>query len=164
MGDAHEVVSQRPPISLSTVVARAHMYTNAVNVWELSIVQGTFSVAPRQTLESRFATFPSLYTPSFTSPPALAGERKSAIGSLHRLSLSGCPAPKVMYAMPRCALGRCGLSPRGMRSDMMDPNSAKSAFTAASVASHAMLFTNTSRARASPASAWWGGRCRHTRY
>jgi hypothetical protein len=46
---AHEVVSRRPPISLDTIVARTHMYTYAVEVWDLSIVQGPFSVAPRQT-------------------------------------------------------------------------------------------------------------------
>jgi hypothetical protein len=63
---AHGAVSRRPPISLYTVVARTHMYTYAAKVWDLSIIQGPVSVAPRQTLinnnnnnnkKSRFATF-----------------------------------------------------------------------------------------------------------
>jgi hypothetical protein len=45
---AHEAVSRRPPISLYTIVARTHTYD--VKVWDLSIVQGPFSVAPCQTL------------------------------------------------------------------------------------------------------------------
>jgi hypothetical protein len=47
---AHEAVSRRPPISLDTIVARTHMYTCTAKVWDLSIVQGPFSVAPCQTL------------------------------------------------------------------------------------------------------------------
>jgi hypothetical protein len=43
---AHAFVSRRPPIPLSTIVARTHMYTHAAPVWGLSIVQGPFSVAP----------------------------------------------------------------------------------------------------------------------
>jgi hypothetical protein len=39
-------VSRRPPISLCTMVARTHMYTYDATVWDLSIVQGPFSVAP----------------------------------------------------------------------------------------------------------------------
>jgi hypothetical protein len=35
-------------------------YVYDVGVWDLSMVQGTFSVAPCQTLKSRFATFSSL--------------------------------------------------------------------------------------------------------
>jgi hypothetical protein len=50
VGDAHEAVSRRPPIALDTVVARTHMYTYAAKVWDSSIVQGPFSVAPCQTL------------------------------------------------------------------------------------------------------------------
>jgi hypothetical protein len=47
VGDrAHEAVSRRPPIPLDTSVARTRMYTYAANVWDLSIVQGPFSVAP----------------------------------------------------------------------------------------------------------------------
>jgi hypothetical protein len=40
-----------------TIVARTRMYTYAANVWDLSIVQGPFPAAPRQTLkryDSRF--------------------------------------------------------------------------------------------------------------
>jgi hypothetical protein len=40
-------VSRRPPIPLDTIVARTYMYTYAANVWDLSLVQGPFSVAPR---------------------------------------------------------------------------------------------------------------------
>jgi hypothetical protein len=47
---AHAAVSRRPPISLYTVVARSEGYTYAANVWDLSLVQGRFSVAPRQGL------------------------------------------------------------------------------------------------------------------
>jgi hypothetical protein len=54
-GIAHAAVSRRPPISLDTIVPRTGGYTYAVGVWDLSIVQGPFSVAPCQTLESRFA-------------------------------------------------------------------------------------------------------------
>jgi hypothetical protein len=46
----HEAVSRRPPSSLYTFVARNHMYTYDADVWDLSIVQGPFSVAPCQTL------------------------------------------------------------------------------------------------------------------
>jgi hypothetical protein len=40
------------------MVARTHMYTYDAQVWDLSIVQGPFSVAPCQTLtryDSQFA-------------------------------------------------------------------------------------------------------------
>jgi hypothetical protein len=47
---AHAAVTRRPPIPLSTIVARTHMYTHAANVWGLSLVQGPFSVSPCQTL------------------------------------------------------------------------------------------------------------------
>jgi hypothetical protein len=48
--NSHEAVSRRPPIPLYTIVPRTHMYTYDATVWDLSIVQGPFSVAPRQTL------------------------------------------------------------------------------------------------------------------
>jgi hypothetical protein len=54
---AHEAVTRRPPISLDTMVPRTEGYTNDVGVCDLSIVQGPFSVAPCQTLKSRFAPF-----------------------------------------------------------------------------------------------------------
>jgi hypothetical protein len=57
---AHEAVSRRPPISLHRIVARTHMYTYDAKVWDLSLVQRPFSVAPCQTLTFRFATFASL--------------------------------------------------------------------------------------------------------
>jgi hypothetical protein len=46
---AHGAVTRRPPISLYTIVARTGGYTYDVGVWDLSIVQGPFSVAPCQT-------------------------------------------------------------------------------------------------------------------
>jgi hypothetical protein len=47
---AHAAVSRRPPISLYTMVPRTEGYAYDVGVWDLSIVQGPFSVAPCQTL------------------------------------------------------------------------------------------------------------------
>ena len=59
---AHEAASRRLPISLDTIVSRTHMYTHAANVWDLSIVQGPFSVAPCQSLTRHDSqTFASLY-------------------------------------------------------------------------------------------------------
>jgi hypothetical protein len=52
---AHAAVSRRPPIFLHTIEARTRLYTYAAKVWDLSIVQGPFSVAPCQTLTLRFA-------------------------------------------------------------------------------------------------------------
>jgi hypothetical protein len=46
---AHAAVSRRPPIPLDTIVARTHAYTYAAKVWDLSIVQGAFPLAPRPT-------------------------------------------------------------------------------------------------------------------
>jgi hypothetical protein len=54
---AHEAVSRRPPISLSRIVARTHMCTYTANVWDLSIVQGPFSVAPCKTLRVTIRNF-----------------------------------------------------------------------------------------------------------
>ena len=61
---AHEAVSRRPPISLDTIVARTGGYAYDVGVWDLSIVEGPFSVTPCQTLMSRFANFSPLYDAS----------------------------------------------------------------------------------------------------
>jgi hypothetical protein len=47
--EAHAAVSRRPPIALSTIVARTEGCTYAVKVWAVSLVQGPFSVAPCQT-------------------------------------------------------------------------------------------------------------------
>ena len=57
---AHAAVSRRPPIFLYTMVPRTGDQAYAVGVWHLSILQA-FSVAPCQTLASRFATLSSLY-------------------------------------------------------------------------------------------------------
>jgi hypothetical protein len=54
-GSAHGAVSPRPPISLYTMVPRTGSYAYDVGVWDLSIIQGPFSVAPCQTV-LRFAT------------------------------------------------------------------------------------------------------------
>ena len=43
---AHAAVSRRPPIPLDTSVGRTEGYTYATKVWDLSIVQGPFPVAP----------------------------------------------------------------------------------------------------------------------
>jgi hypothetical protein len=53
-------VTRRPPIPLDTMVPRTEGYTHDVGVWDLSIVQGPFSVVPCHTLKLRFATFSSL--------------------------------------------------------------------------------------------------------
>jgi hypothetical protein len=55
---AHGAVTRRPPISLYTMVRG---YAHDVGVWDLSVAQGAFSVAPCQKpKESRFANFASL--------------------------------------------------------------------------------------------------------
>jgi hypothetical protein len=65
---AHDAVSRRPPIPLYTMVARTHMYTYDANVWDLSIVQGAFSVAAKlQCYDSQL--FASLYVSGGFSPP-----------------------------------------------------------------------------------------------
>jgi hypothetical protein len=58
---AHAAITRRPPISLEMVVARTGGYAHDVGVWDLSVVQGPFSVAPCQALASRFAVLSSLY-------------------------------------------------------------------------------------------------------
>jgi hypothetical protein len=53
VGDFATRPSRRfPPISLYTIAARTHMNTYAAKVWDSSILQGPFSVAPCQTLSS----------------------------------------------------------------------------------------------------------------
>jgi hypothetical protein len=39
---------RRPPNRSNTIVARTHIYTYDAKVWDLSLVQGAFSVAPCQ--------------------------------------------------------------------------------------------------------------------
>ena len=58
---AHRAVTRRPPISLYTMVPRTRGCMYAAKVWNLSIVQVPFSVAPCQSLALRFATLASLY-------------------------------------------------------------------------------------------------------
>jgi hypothetical protein len=50
-------VSRRPPISRDAIIARTHMYTYAAKVWDFSLVQGPFSVAPCQTLTVTIRNF-----------------------------------------------------------------------------------------------------------
>jgi hypothetical protein len=50
-------VSRRPPISLYTMVPRTEGCTHDARVWEMSLVQGPFSVAPCQALVLRFRNF-----------------------------------------------------------------------------------------------------------
>ena len=59
-GETRRCRSRRPPIPLTRMVARTQGYTYDAHVWDLSIVQGPFSVAPCQTLIVRFVTFASL--------------------------------------------------------------------------------------------------------
>jgi hypothetical protein len=52
---AHAAVSRRTPIPRYTMVPRTHVYTYNAEVWDLSIVQGPFSVGSCQPSVSRFA-------------------------------------------------------------------------------------------------------------
>jgi hypothetical protein len=54
---AHEAITRRPPIPLYTTVPLTGDYAYNVGVWDLSIVQGPFSVAPCPTLTFRFRNF-----------------------------------------------------------------------------------------------------------
>jgi hypothetical protein len=54
---ARAAVSRRPPIPLYRIVAHTVGYTHTVKVWDLSIVQGPFPDAPRQTLPIRNFSF-----------------------------------------------------------------------------------------------------------
>jgi hypothetical protein len=86
---AHAAVSRRPPISLSTMVPRAGGDAFEGGVWDWSIVQGQFSVAPCQTLTLRFAFFSSLYAvaPMSDSDFAAAGFPATGFHSKKQLGL-----------------------------------------------------------------------------
>jgi hypothetical protein len=58
---SHAAVSPHPPNPSYMIVARTKGLTYAAKVWALSIVQGNFAVAPRQTLLVRFAPHKSLF-------------------------------------------------------------------------------------------------------
>jgi hypothetical protein len=97
---AHAAVSRRPPISLDTIVARTHMYTYAAKVWDLSIVQGAFSVAPCRTFALRFATFCIAVSRRWTAgwastclplPPQRGNARTARV-----LRVTVAPAPSCM--------------------------------------------------------------------
>jgi hypothetical protein len=86
------LITRRPPISLYAMVPRTEGYAYDVGVWDLSIVQGPFSVAPCQTLESRFAFFCILHL-RFVE---LQQHRRAALQLAQlalraRLRLRGCP-------------------------------------------------------------------------
>jgi hypothetical protein len=69
---AHEAVSRPPPTCLYTMVARTHRYTYDAKVWDVSIVQGPFSVAPflrARSLTLRFAAVASLCSVALTCSP-----------------------------------------------------------------------------------------------
>jgi hypothetical protein len=74
LGDRSRGRTRRPPISFSRI-ARSEGYTNAANVWAVSLVQGPFSVAPCQTLPRPIRLFTSLY------------------GGAVCVSAPGCPSP-----------------------------------------------------------------------
>jgi hypothetical protein len=86
VGDRSRAVSRRPPIPLYTMVPRTGGYTYAVGVWDLSIIQGPFSVAPCQTLTLRFATCSSRCV------------RAGFVQTCERTSLAGS-TPSVSYGM-----------------------------------------------------------------
>ena len=48
-GIAHGAFTRRPPIPLDTMVPRTESYMYDVGVWDFPIIQGPFSVRPRQT-------------------------------------------------------------------------------------------------------------------
>jgi hypothetical protein len=76
---AHGAVSRLPPSLLYTMVARTGGYAYDDGVWDLSIVQGPFSVAPCHTLMSRFANF---FTAVCRACPLLLGTPDSPPPSL----------------------------------------------------------------------------------
>ena len=57
MGDRSGAPTRRPPISLYTIIPSTGNYTYGVGVWDLSIVQGPFSVGRAKPPIVRFATF-----------------------------------------------------------------------------------------------------------
>jgi hypothetical protein len=63
-------ISTLVPIPLTGIVVHTEGYTHAAKVWDLSIVQGPFSVAPCQTLTLRFAPFASLWGGRVGAPQA----------------------------------------------------------------------------------------------
>jgi hypothetical protein len=68
-----------PPISLHTIVARTRTYTYAAKVWDPSIVQGPFSVAPCNVVLRRTCT---AVQSTRTGTRASAGARAAARGVL----------------------------------------------------------------------------------
>jgi hypothetical protein len=103
------------PIPLSMIVARTHMYTHAANVWDVSIAQGPFSVAPRQTLIVTTRNFPNAVSrqPSVmlradwltSSSDADAFPLMTYASFQHRLSASRIPlqSPPPVIAGWQCA-------------------------------------------------------------
>ena len=58
---SHEAVTRRPPIPLDTMVPRIEGYAYDVGVWDLSIIQGPFSIARAKPQRYDSQTFASLY-------------------------------------------------------------------------------------------------------
>jgi hypothetical protein len=117
VGDAHAAVSRRPPISLSMIVARTHMYTNDAKVWNLSIVQGPFSVAPCHALALRFATFHRCNPPWCSHPGRRSCNTAAALW--WRRSCKGTPStpPGVSW---RCESLYATPQARGLKSPNQD--------------------------------------------
>jgi hypothetical protein len=82
--------------------------TYAANVWDLSIVQGPFSVAPCQTLANvRFANFPSLQsTTTHAHPPS-----RPARGVPRRRRVAAPTDAHGLWVSPPLTLMACGCRP-----------------------------------------------------
>jgi hypothetical protein len=116
-GVAHGAVSRRPPISLYTMLPYTAGYAYDVGVWDLSIVQEPLSVAPCQTLRSRFATFFLHCMPS-SAPPRLQKRMPSIPESRHSKAVC-CGAHARVWQRQGCAR-RCR-SLRSRRSSVEHP-------------------------------------------
>jgi hypothetical protein len=83
---AHAAVSRRPPVSLDTIVARTGGYAYTARVWDLSIVQGPFSVAPCQTLIVTIRNSSTAVRPTPPPPLSLDRTRTRTLGAVALLA------------------------------------------------------------------------------